>query len=220
MRADEIITEVEMECEFKGLRTPDRRVMLAFLSTELRELTGRGSFDWAMRALRPAISLQDGKADYLLPEDFGDNFVRGAGDDGDKWCCMLDDGSSEAPLDYVSPPQFFSMNLTASEEADPSKYTIIGSNDGRRYLWVNPTPDDSTHTINGLYIPTNWKLTEADELPPVPGNADVLRYALLRKISANYDSAYQNAFAQLALRAANQRRNQFVPRLDSTMART
>lgn len=219
MKVELLLDDVEQLTQDGLTRTVPvaRPMLLSWLSAELNELTGREEWDWAMRHLDPLVSTTTARRTYQLPENFPDNFVRHAGDRGEKWCCKLDNGSNEVPLAYESPVQFYSTNLRAESNGTPSKYTVVSAATGGRQIVLSPPPDanGSTgfYTIDGLYIPTDWGLHDEDDLPPMPGNSMVLKYAVLRRLDRQtYEPMYREALALLALRSARQRGAQFVPR--------
>lgn len=208
--------EVEQIAQMRGLKVPDRAVMLSWLSLDLAELTSRAQFDWSYRHLDPAVRTVTGTRSCALPKDFGENFARSAGDQGDKWCCLLDDGTNETLIDYVSPVQFRSNNLRGTTNGRPTEYTVMTVPNGVRELWLYPTPDANGsvgyYEVDGLYQPTEWTITDRDGLPMIPGNNPALRYALLRRIDpATYEGKYADAVIDLMYHAALNRRNQFVP---------
>ena len=210
------LDEIEQIAQARGIRLPDRAILLLWLGSELAELTSRAEFDWSYRHVDPAVSTITGTRAYALPSDFGDNFARNAGDSGDQWCCLIDDGTNETLADYLSPVQFRSKNLRGTGNGRPSEYTVMTTPSGAREIWLYPTPDanGSTgfYTVDGLYQPTEWTITERDGLPSIPGNNPVLKYALLRRIDpATYEPKYVDAYTDLMYRAAVNRRAQMVP---------
>jgi hypothetical protein len=206
MNVEEIITEISLETGEK-----DRAKLLKFLSAELNYLTGKAEWDWAMVRLDPIISAIVGQREYNLPNNFGLNFVRYGGAAGQEWCCLLDDGTNESILHYISPAQFFSKDLRGEANGRPQRFTILSTPNGQRQLHLSPAPDSATFTIDGLYIPTDWKIEERSQLPPIPGNSEVLKLGVMRRLDPNREPAYSFAVNLLMLREAQGRRSQLVP---------
>ena len=217
------LDEIEQAAKLAKAEMPTRRILLDWMSAELGELSFKIQADYFYVHLDPVLSLTTGQRAYKLPENFPDNFVRHAGErfyaplnlGGDKWCCKLDDGTSEALLSYESPSQFFSKNLRAESNNRPSVYTILSTPVGKRQLLVSPPPDangTAGYTIDGLYLPTDWKLSEYSSTPPLPANSAVLKYAVLRRLAPQiYEAKYAEARADVILKAAQNRVAQFVP---------
>ena len=230
MNVSVYIDDIEQTCEYKGLRFPGRFAVLAWMSEELRELTSKAEFDWALRHLDPVIQTTTGGEAYVLPDDFADNFTRGADTNGDFWCCKLDDGTNEKPIEYMSPVQYFSLDIRAAANGRPRSYTILTAANGQRELRLYPPPDANGTTgyyqVDGLYKPTSWTLDDQSQIPPFPANNQVLKYAVLRRIDPMYHAPYLEAIGLLMMSAAQQRRAQLVPvlglygRNQSTLMRT
>ena len=203
----------------------DRWNLLSILSQEVRLLSGKYQWDWALSALRPIIKTSTGNRDYTLPENFGFNFARGVEDtDGHQFTVTISDGNSETPLEYVDPGAFYGMNLTAESNATPTKYTLRNSTSGRRILALSPPPDsnsDSHYTINGLYSPTDWVFENHDILMPIPGGTDLLEHRILAQVFESRDTdryvIHQNlareAEGSLLLTQAKSKRPRLSPRM-------
>ncbi len=163
---------------------PEREILLDWCNKEISRLIAElGDPDWAQVWLQPALAVVASQRSYALPEDFGANFVRWGGDEGTDHLCKLSDGTKEQPLLFKSPPQFYSNDMTSTNTGVPECYTITTLPGGRRQLSLHPLPSTAaTWTINGLYVPTEYALTEEDELPPFPANCTVLVSCLLRTI--------------------------------------
>ena len=207
MTIQDTLDDIEQTASAQGLAVPDRLKALKWMSRELTELSGRMEWTWAMVHLDPLIQTTDGKYDYDLPSSFGLNFVRHAGDDGTKWCVKISDGVSASLLDYKSPPQFWGQDVANAESSRPSCYTIMATSDGRKQIWLYPSPDDSPtqgyYTVDGLYIPTDWKLTELRGLPVIVASSPILKYAVLRRLAPQvYQPLYNDALAQLIMQEA------------------
>ena len=204
---------------------PDRAVLLDKLNEGIAEIVSMEEWDWAMVYVRPIVGLQASKRDYPLPANFGDNFVRHGYDDGTKWMCKLHDTTNaiESFIDYEAPAQFFSRNTASTSTGRIGVYTITSDIGGSRRIHFDPLPDATTGAwqVSGLYIPTDWSVSEEAHLPPLPGNAVILRYWLLKEIakmpdwkdrdlSAEYETKYERQMAVLIRNAQRGRKSQFV----------
>ena len=210
MLVREMLVEIEMTLDQAGAEKPDRATLLKYMSADLNEITGLVEWDWAVIYLDPVIRTETGTASYTLPEDFPDQFIRYSGEDGDRYCCKLYDGSTETLLTYKSPAQFFGLSLSSATNSKPADYTLVSTSAGRRQIRFNPPPDANGDTgyyeIQGAYIPTDWKLADDRNLPPIPGNSAVLKYGVLRRFdSRTFTPLFQEAKAILMLRAAKAR---------------
>uniref|UniRef100_A0A6M3L2M7 Uncharacterized protein n=1 Tax=viral metagenome TaxID=1070528 RepID=A0A6M3L2M7_9ZZZZ len=216
MKVQHILDEIEISLNELGRSAVDRGLLLRHMSFDLSELVNNGEWDWSMVHLDPILSLVESQRDYTLPDDFPDNFVRGAGDRGDKFCCKLDNETNETLLDYLVPSQFYSKDLLAETDGTPRYYTISAVTGGRRRLSLSPPPDDAaTYTIDGLYIPQNYELDYEDDLPPMP-NPTILKYTILRRYAPSvYDVPYQQALAAMHMAQARNRRGQLIPKFES-----
>lgn len=208
MNVKEWIDEIEWEGAQMSLEVPDRRVLLRWVSTELAVLSGKLDSDIFTMHLDPAIITRTGTRYYDLPDNFGLNFCR----NGDNWVCRLNNGSNELQLDYVSNTEFFNSDLEGESNGTPSKYTVLSKPNGRKQIALSPPPDsnsDSHYTIDGLYIPTDWKLRDEDTVPPLPANSPILKYAVLRRLNRNYDADYREALVDLKRHIAQNRNSGF-----------
>ena len=219
MRVRKMLDDIEQSPAYQMMPReirPDRRMLLQWMSAELNELVSKTpNFDFWIVQLEPAIRTREGAREYDLPEDFGLNFVRL---DTDKWACNLDDGNNETNLPYKPLKDFYAMNLTAESNAKPSCYTIKTRPDGRRLLVVSPPPDSNSSTyyeIDGLYARNDWELKDEDVLPPVPGQFAILKYAVMRRISTDFEQKYIEAYAVLMNEMARNRDLQLKPSFGS-----
>lgn len=121
-------------------------------------LRGLAKEDWSFltQHINPAIKTHTGVRNYPLPDNFGDNFVRGS-DDGSRFVCKLSDGTGEQHLNYQSPAQFFDADFEGASNGVPADYTVQSDAAFYKEIWLDPPPDSnsSTHyTVRGLYKPT------------------------------------------------------------------
>ena len=206
MKVKAILDEVELTLKQRGIKGEPRLILFSHLAFDLNELAGRGDWDWAMVHLDPVIAVAEDVTEYDLPDNFPDNFVRLSGDTGDKYACLLNDEYNDGHLAYQSPAQFYSRNLEAETSGRPSRYTITTKPDGKRLLILSPPPDDSyTYTIRGLYVPTDWKITEESDMPPVPGNSAIFKWQLLMRYDPSFQADYGRSYADLCMRKAKGR---------------
>ena len=195
----------------------DRFILLDWLEQEINTLGGMADFDFLAKPLGPLIVTQTGKRGYMLPDDFPENFLRGADSEEERYVCKLNDGTTEFLLSYLTIAQFYSRQFEDEAVNKPSVYTILTTEGGTRELQLAPPPDsnsDSNYTINGIYIPSHWHLQEEDQVPPIPGNAAVLRYALLRRVNpgnAVWQQEYERQRNYLLFRASVGRQSQVTP---------
>lgn len=212
MKLNEWLDDIEDELKVAGVKvTWDRFDLLNMANSELNKLTQEIDADCFHVHLNPAVSTVSGTRFYDLPENFGTNFVKGAGDDGSKFCCLLDDGSSETLIDYVSTVQFYSLNLRGEGNGKPSRYTIVSTPAGGKQIALSPTPDAS-YEIDGLYKPTDWALDSLDTVPAIPGNSPILKYSVLRRISPErWNQDYAMARASLLMELAVSRKVRLAP---------
>ena len=225
MNVADILNDIEQVAAADGLPEKDRFILLSWLSAELNELSGKADFDWNLIYLDPAIVTVVGQFNYILPEGFGSNFSRFAGDDGDSYACKLTDGSSQSLLDYESPKQFFSHNAVNITNTRPSSYTIMTTSSGRKELWLYPGPDANGtvgyYLVGGLYPKTDWKLEELEGLPGIPGNCAALKYGVLRRLNRTvYEPMYQEALSRLMMAEAQNKRGQLMPVMNQGGQRT
>lgn len=227
MKVIDIINSVEEQVQNPITRQipVDHLILLDWLAQEINTLSGMAEFDFLMQRLDPLLLTEVGKRNYLLPEDFPENFVHGGDDQGEEYMCKINNGTSEAFLTYQEPAQYFSRTLEDEASAKPSDYTIMTGRDGERELWLGPPPDsnsDANYNVSGLYIPTDWNLTDETQVPPIPANAGILRYALLRRIEPQnqvWFQEYERHRSQLLLRAARSKPQLCSPSLGNTVDR-
>lgn len=215
MNTQELLDDIEDELKDAGVKYKgDRWDLLNALSSELNKLSGELDADCFYVHLNPAVTTVAGTRYYDLPANFGTNFVNAGGDSGDKWCCLYDDGTSETPISFYSNARFFSRSLRSESNGTPSAYTIVSSPNGVKQIALSPPPDTSGDTIDGLYKPTDWDLTTMDTLPPIPGNSQILKYAVLYRIAPGnqkWATEYQNERNKLLMEIAKTRKTRFVP---------
>lgn len=229
MTGSQILDAVErsfLSSSRSRVSAPERDILLDELNDGISEIISITDWDWAQVVLRPTIGLQQGKREYQLPPNFGDNFVRYAFHDGTKWACKMIDQTNltEQFLDYLSPVQFYNRKVVTTTQGVPRYYTILSLPSGMRQM-VLDQPPDSTYAdwvIGGNYVPTDWLLEEEGLLPPLPGNSAVLKYWLLKRVFSwpeykdlqllqFYSSEYDKKYAELVTLAQRQRKGQIVP---------
>ena len=217
MRAKEFLDQVEFTLrQTFGEIPPDmsRLRLLQITGWELTNIASQADWKWARKWLEPVISTYTGQREYKLPEDFGENFVFGGDDLGERYVCMLDDGSNDSTLEYVAPEKFFSKNRTGASNSTPSEYTITRRSDGIKILHLDPPPDsnsDSHYTINGLYVPERWEIKEEHQQLPITGSYDGLLYGVLARAvtgtnprqAADWQSFSRGKIRELKQREAN-----------------
>jgi hypothetical protein len=186
--------------------------LLDWASVELNRLSGSIDSDIFNIHLNPVISTADGERYYDLPDNFGINFIMGGGDYGEKFMCVLNNNDSESLLEFLPSSRFFGMSLASESESAPHYYTILSKPDGRKQLVTSP-PADAVYAIDGVYRPTDWKLTEMSSLPPLPGNSAILKYAVLRRLDPIFNAQYGEAYRDLLMTVAKSNRSQIVPRI-------
>lgn len=217
MKVSTILDQVELELVLIGKpKVADRGLLLKHLRYDLDTLMAMEEWDWAAKYLDPVITTSEGVRDYELPGDFGDNFMRGADTTGDKYVCKIDDTDSEQLIEYESPAQFYSRDLTIEENGKPIRYTVTNQSDGTRKLSLSPPPDDNSddnYTVLGLYIPTSHDVHFESDLPPIPRNGDVLKWMLLKRFDAKYENQYAASLVKLYGNMAQQRKARLVPYL-------
>jgi hypothetical protein len=216
------LNDIEQTCMDSGKSTPDRQKLLNWMSLELQELTTKLPADWFIQISSP-VTTANGTRGYNLPSDFGTNFLRHGGQRfyqilnmvGDKWVCLLNDGTKESLLGYESPAQFYSKNLLGEAEGRPSIYTITTAANGTKQLQLSTKPDTNggnNYTVYGPYQPTNWSLASESTVPAFPANSPIMKYAVLRRLMpATYEPKYKEALADLMMMAAQERVAQFTP---------
>lgn len=185
MTVDKLLDQIERRADsmLTGKAPVNRLELLSLLEDELEELLSMDQFSWAQKILDPMIQTEPGVRDYLLPNDFPDNFMR-TGDSmtGEpKHSVMLDDGSSNSYLTYESPQQFAMRDLSAETSARPEVYTIKTTTSGK-FISLAPPPNTTDYTISGSYIPSHIRLEPSTDVAPV---SEVLRYGVLRRLDPN-----------------------------------
>ena len=213
MTIQEFLDDIEDEMMVSGVKvTWDRFTLLAWASAELNKISHEFEADCFHVHLNPAISTVSGTRNYDLPANFGLNFAKSAGEGGDDYCCLLDDGTSESVLAYVPTVKFYSQNLRGESSGRPTKYTIVSTPTGEKQIALSPPPS-TTYEIDGLYVPTDWDLDTMDSVPPLPANSAILKYAVLRRVGDRWEGDYQMARANLAMEFAKSRKPRFMPNL-------
>lgn len=218
MKVKKLLDDIEQSPAYRSMPRelrPDRQMLLSWMSVELGELTSKipDSDIFAIR-LEPAIVTVDGLREYSLPKDFGTNFMR---KDADTWSVMIDDGTTESQLAYKIPTEFYAQNLRGESDGVPSCYTIVTTQRARRELVLSPPPDGE-YTIDGLYIPTDWDFQDEDDLPPLPANNPILKYAVMRRMSADFEPKYAESWAQLMMELAKSRKTQIKPQMTQDLS--
>jgi len=205
----------------------DKIQLAELLFEELEYLSGEFQWDWAATPIRPAIRTQTSKREYPLPRDFGLNFSRGADSSGEVFTVTLSDTSSEVPIAYESPARFYSRNLLGESNSRPSVYTIRTDTIGGMRIMVLSSPPDANgdtgfYEINGLYVPTEWKLSDYEQMLPVPGNSALLKHRVLarayEKINPDLMGFHlgqaTRALSILLMAQARSRRTRIMPKLN------
>ena len=214
MLVSDILDDIDEVLERTGPVAPDRLILTKWMSQELREIIGKGTWTWAQQHLNPTIATQTGIRNYLLPANFPDNFTRAAGEQGDEYAAMIDDGTNESQLTYIAPELYFTRNIRGTANGRPSEYSIIGSSSGGRELFLFPAPDSNTstyYTVDGLYQPTDWTLTERDQRPLITGNSPILKFAVLRRLNGDFEAKYQEALGFLRYEQSKSSKARFAP---------
>jgi hypothetical protein len=214
MNTQELLDDIQDECTTAGVNvTWDKFTLLQWLSAELGTLSSEcHDADFLFVHLDPIVTMVAGTRKYNLPSNFGVNFAPAAGTNGEKFCATISDGTNSSTIDYISPAEFFSKNLEGESAGRPSKYTITSGPNGVRQISFSPPPDDD-YTAGGLYLPTDWKLTTMDSLPPIPGNSAILKYSVLRRISPDrWNDDYSKAKVNLAMTIAKSKTTRIIPR--------
>ena len=213
------LDEVEQICLDQGKSKPDRFTLMKWMASELQELTTKLlNVDWFLKKMT-AIPCVVGTRTYALPSDFPANFIPHAAQrfyqplllTGDKYCCIMNDGSKDGLIEYESQAQFYSRNLYGEPNGRPSVYTITYNSDGSKNIVLSVPPDSTSYTVSGLYEPTSWTVTDETQIPTFPANSPVLKYGVMRRLIPAFQQLYQDALGQLMLMAAQDRPTQFVP---------
>ena len=225
MNVSEMLDDIEQVIAADGYAAKNRWLLLAWMSAELSELSGKADWDWNLAYLDPAVMTITGVSHYMLPANFGSNFSRYASDDGGDYACKLDDNSSQGILKYESPKQFFSHDFTSVSNGRPSSYSVMSTDSGRKEIWIYPPPDANGsvgyYLISGLYPQTDWHLDEMGGLPAIPGNSAVLKYGVLRRLNRTiYGPLYEEALSRLLVSEAQNKRAQLVPASNQEGMRT
>jgi hypothetical protein len=211
VKTKDILDEIQLTARQAGIVLPDREILRKHMNFDLRELTGKEQWDWAMIHLDPVVSTLADVREYDLPLGFPENFCSGAGESGGRYAVMISDGSSQVGLEYLSPVRFWSQNLVAESSSKPARYTIASVPGGRRQLVLSPPPDES-YTIDGVYIPEDWRLTDDSDLPPVPGGS-YLKFSVLARFAPGiYEPMRKEAEMVILMRAARNRDSRLVPK--------
>lgn len=199
-----------------GLAPFDRGTLLRAANAELNRLTALGDWDWALIYL-PVVNIYIGRAYYQLPDNFGFNFAKR----GKAYLCKTITGTTEVVLTYQPPREFFARtDLSVTTTGPPADYTVMTLPSGTRQIHLMPIPS-AVYTLSGLYTPTDWKLQEESQLPPIPGNAEVLKDAMLVWAFETLGSQrlgfhvarYAESRLALGVKEAENRRMQFSPRM-------
>jgi hypothetical protein len=220
MTIQEMLDDIEDKCRIYGIKqTWDRFDLLAWASGELNRLSGRIDHDVFYVNVDPIIYTVANNRTYDLPANFGVNFAPNATDTGGGFCCLIDNGTSRSPLTFQSATIFFSQDLNSGNASIPSTYTIVTGPGGRKQIWLSPKPDDA-YEVSGLYKPTDWALTTMNDDSPVPANAAVIEYAVLKSINPKIWTAdYLDALNSFYMELARGRKAKFVPDLSGNRYR-
>jgi hypothetical protein len=212
MNTQEWIDDIEDELRTAGIKVNwERWDLLNWASAELNKLSQEFTADCLMVYLDPIVVTASGTRQYDLPANFGTNFAEAAGDQGEGFCCMLNDGSSDSRLEYVTATRLFSRDLTSSSSSRPGTYTIISSANGRKQIWLDPVPN-AAYDIKGLYKPTDWDLKTMDDIPSLPANSPIIKYSVLRRLDPNrWNADYVLARNNLLMEFARGRIVKFMP---------
>ena len=214
MTINEFLDDIIDECKTAGVKPTwdDRYDLLNWASAELNKISGEFDADCFYIHADPIVTLVIGTRNYDLPSNFPMNFAKAGGDQGDKFCCMYDDGTSEAPLEYMTNTRFYSMSLRSESNGTPSRYTILSNPNGRKQIALSPPPD-AANTIDGLYKPTDWDLKTMEDVPTLPANSHFLKYAVLRRISPErWNQDYGKERNSLLMELASTRIVNFIPK--------
>ena len=219
MKVGLLLDQIEQELQSPSTRRIgiDRLRLLDYVEQELNSIAGLEQWDFLQRYINPIALTQPGVRNYPLPVDFPENFVQTVDTDRKAFFCKLDDGSRETFLEYVVPGAFFGRDLRQESNGPPDTFTITTLPNGQREIWMAPPPDgnsDTNYTLIGLYIPTLWEINEQDDLPPLPANASVLRFAVLRRVAPqrqDWNQEYLRYLSNLYLRAARMREAGMFP---------
>lgn len=214
MNTKELIDDIVDELNIAQIKkTYDKYDLLAWMSAELNKLSAEMEHDCFYINLSPIVTTVVDQRFYDLPDNFGLNFAPAGGEEGEGYCCSIDDGSSESAMTYMSATRFYSLNLAAESAAKPSFYTIVTKPNGFKQIGFSPLPEDE-YDINGLYKPTNWDLKTMEDLPPIPHNCAVLKYAVLNRIDKKrWENDYSNARAICYMELARSRKVRLIPSL-------
>lgn len=216
MLVREVLNDVEQRLDQLGVPVPNRLLLQQWLQHEVRALMSLEDWDWAYAMLSPVIQLLASTRAYKLPSNFGTNFVRYADLNGARYGCKLISDTSEQFIEYLSPVQFHTLNLSATNTGKPSHYTITTLPDGRRQLHVDSLPDAS-YSVTGLYKATGWTLDDEDNLLPYPADSPIGSCMLLRRIfegkplQDTYTRAEREALSTIRMEHAQSRAARVTP---------
>ena len=220
MKVSQILDNIEQRLQNTVTRRSpvDRIRLLDLLNQELNTTLTMMFFAPLSKRLHPIMLTEEGKSNYLLPDDFPENFIKGTNtvrDEG-RFLCKLDSGTAESEMRYFSPARFFSKHREDEDNGRPTDYTVFANQDGGKEIWIAPPPDtnsESNYTLAGVYQPTVWNLREEDVLSPI-GALAVLPYSVLRLVDgANplWGQEYERHLNWAALRAAEGQMHRFQP---------
>lgn len=216
MQVKEVLNDVEQQLEHLGVPSPDRLVLTQWLQQEVRTLVSKEDWDWAVVMLNPVIQVRSEVRTYPLPADFGTNFIRYTERDGSRYGCKLISNSNETFLDFESPAQFFTRNLSSTNTAVPAAYTITTLPNGRRQLHIDPLPD-ATYSVTGLYRATGLKLEGEDDTLPYPGDSPIGTSLLMKRIfkgkplEETYSREVMDAMSDMRMELALARQARVIP---------
>lgn len=209
----ELLNSIEWHCQMRHVRPPDRVRLRVLMADQFREITGKGDFSWAKMKFSTSITTTEGTRYYLLPHNFSHNFE--VDPSTGVPCCKLHDGVGEKEIKYISPEEYWGKNLDGQANGIPTEYTVMHQADGTKLLYLSPPPDDnggSDYTIDGIYIPSYLDFDDDGDYVPLPGDVNVLVYAVVRFLIPDYEPQYQTALANTMLREARLRKAQIRPK--------
>jgi hypothetical protein len=214
MTIQEMLDNIEDMLRVAGIKqTWDRFDLLSWTSAELNKLSSEIDHDVFYVNLDPIVYTVKDARNYDLPNNFGVNFAPNAEDNGGGFCCLINNGTNQSLLAFQSATRFFSKDFKSESASIPSIYTIVTSSNGKKQISLSPKPDAS-YEISGLYKPTDWSLVTMDGNSPVPANAAVLKYSVLKEINPKrWEGDYIQARSAFLMELARGRKSKLTPDL-------